>query len=176
MWRCSLKLLWESFYGVCKSSHYTVTLSSYTVCSRWVSQLCLVLCNPMDCRLPGSSAHGILWVIKLEWVPISSFRGSPRPRDWMWVSALAVRFLTTEPAEKPQTYAVPHVNCSATKLRRGEDRRSRVLFNLWGTSAVSSALPLDQWSWVVYILNPDTHFKFSEIQRPCPCFEWLNIC
>ena len=24
-----------------------------------VTQLCLTLCNPMDCRLPGSSVHGI---------------------------------------------------------------------------------------------------------------------
>ena len=25
-----------------------------------ISQLCLTLCNPMDCTLPGSSVHGIL--------------------------------------------------------------------------------------------------------------------
>ena len=33
-------------------------------------------CNPMDCSLPGSSAHGILQARILEWVAISSFRGS----------------------------------------------------------------------------------------------------
>ena len=29
-------------------------------------QLCLILCNPMDCSLPGFSVHGILQVRTLE--------------------------------------------------------------------------------------------------------------
>ena len=37
----------------------------------WVAQLCLTLCDPMDCILPGSSVHGILQVRILEWVAIS---------------------------------------------------------------------------------------------------------
>ena len=40
------------------------------VCS--VTQLCLTLCNPMDCSLPGSSIHGILQERILEWVAMSS--------------------------------------------------------------------------------------------------------
>ena len=32
--------------------------------------------DPMDCRLPGSSVHGILQERTLEWVVISSSRGS----------------------------------------------------------------------------------------------------
>ena len=36
-----------------------------------VAQLCLTLCNPMDCSLPGSSLHGILQARVLEWVAIS---------------------------------------------------------------------------------------------------------
>ena len=36
-----------------------------------VTQLCLTLCNPMDCSPPGSSVHGILQVRILEWVAIS---------------------------------------------------------------------------------------------------------
>ena len=34
-------------------------------------QLCPTLCDPMDCRLPGSSVHGILQAIILEWVAVS---------------------------------------------------------------------------------------------------------
>ena len=34
-----------------------------------VAQLCLTLCGPMDCSLPGSSAHGIFQARILEWVP-----------------------------------------------------------------------------------------------------------
>ena len=32
-----------------------------------VTQLCLILCDPMDCSLPGSSIHGILQARILEW-------------------------------------------------------------------------------------------------------------
>ena len=31
------------------------------------AQLCLTLCDPMDCSLPGSSIHGIFQAIVLEW-------------------------------------------------------------------------------------------------------------
>ena len=34
-------------------------------------------CDPMNCSLPGSSAHGILQARILEWIPIPFSRGSP---------------------------------------------------------------------------------------------------
>ena len=46
-----------------------------------VTQLCLTLCHPMDCSLPGSSIHGIFQARILEWVAISFSRRSSRPRD-----------------------------------------------------------------------------------------------
>ena len=36
-----------------------------------VAQLCLTLCDPIDCSPPGSSVHGILQAGILEWVAIS---------------------------------------------------------------------------------------------------------
>ena len=54
--------------------------------------------NPMDCRLPGSSVHGILQAIILEWVAISSSCRSSWTRDWTLIlksPALAGRFFTT---------------------------------------------------------------------------------
>ena len=36
-----------------------------------VVQLCLTLCDPVDCSQPGSSVHGILQARILEWVAIS---------------------------------------------------------------------------------------------------------
>ena len=33
-----------------------------------ITQLCLTLCNPLDCNLPGSSFHGILQARIMEWV------------------------------------------------------------------------------------------------------------
>ena len=44
-------------------------------------QLCLNLCDPVDCSPPGCSVHGILQARVLEWVAISFSRGSSRPRD-----------------------------------------------------------------------------------------------
>ena len=35
---------------------------------REVAQLCLILLDPMDCSLPGSSPHGIFQARVLEWV------------------------------------------------------------------------------------------------------------
>ena len=47
-----------------------------------VAKSCLTLCDPMDCsspmdcRLPGSSVHGIVQARILEWVAASSSRES----------------------------------------------------------------------------------------------------
>ena len=41
-----------------------------------VTQLCLTLCDPMDCSPPGSSIHGILQARILEWVATSLSRRS----------------------------------------------------------------------------------------------------
>ena len=40
-----------------------------------VSQLCLALCDPMDCNPLDSSVRGILQARILEWVAISYSRG-----------------------------------------------------------------------------------------------------
>ena len=82
---------------------YTVVLvsalqqSESTICCVLclVAQPCLTLCNPMDCSLPGSSAHGILQARILEWVAMPSSRGSSQPRDQTQVSHTAGRFFTS---------------------------------------------------------------------------------
>ena len=40
----------------------------------FVDQLCPMLCDPVDCSLPGSSVRGILQARMLEWVALSSSR------------------------------------------------------------------------------------------------------
>ena len=49
-------------------------------------QTCPTLCDPMDYSLPGSSVQGILQARILEWVAISSSRGSSQPRDQTYIS------------------------------------------------------------------------------------------
>ena len=62
--------------------------------SKWIAQLCLTLCNPMDYNLPGSSAHGIFQARTLEWVAISLSRGASQPKDQTQVSHIAGRCFT----------------------------------------------------------------------------------
>ena len=45
--------------------------------------------DPVDCSPPGSSAHGIFQARILEWVAISSSRGSSRPRDQTRISCIS---------------------------------------------------------------------------------------
>ena len=53
-------------------------------------QLCLTLCNPMDCSPPGSSLHGILQARILEWIACPFFsRGSSHPRDQIHISYIS---------------------------------------------------------------------------------------
>ena len=63
-----------------------------------VVQLCLILCNPMDCSPPGSSVHGISQARILEQVVIPYSRALPNPgiKPASLVSpALAGGFFTT---------------------------------------------------------------------------------
>ena len=57
-----------------------------------VAQVCLTLCDSMDCSPPGSSVHGFLQARILEWAAISFPRGSSWPRDRAPVSCTAGRF------------------------------------------------------------------------------------
>ena len=69
-----------------------------TECVR--AQSCLTLCDPMDCSPPGSFVHQISQARILEWVSISSSRGSSRPRDRTCISCMVGGFFTTEPPGK----------------------------------------------------------------------------
>ena len=49
-------------------------------------QSCPTLCDTMDCTPPASSICGILQARILEWVTVTSSRGSSQPRDLTSVS------------------------------------------------------------------------------------------
>ena len=68
------------------------------------AQLCPTPCNPMYCSSVGCSIHGIFQARILEWVAISTSRGSLLPRDWThisFVSCSAGKFFTTELSMSP---------------------------------------------------------------------------
>ena len=57
------------------------------------AQSCSPLCDPMDCSPPGSSVHGIFQARILEWLAISSSRGSSWLRDWTNISCIGRQVL-----------------------------------------------------------------------------------
>ena len=57
----------------------------------------------MTCGPPGSPTQGILQASILEWVTISSSRGSSQPRDQTQVSCTAGGLFTTGPPGKPSS-------------------------------------------------------------------------
>ena len=80
-----------------------------------VAQSCPTLCDPMGCRLPGSSVHGIFQAIVLEWIAISFSRGSSQPRDQSWVSWIVDRcftvWTTREIPKRLWTSETLHISC-----------------------------------------------------------------
>ena len=64
------------------------------------TQLCLGLCNPMDCSLPGSSVHGIFQARILEEVTIPSPGDHPNPGT-PGSFELQMDSLLSEPPGKP---------------------------------------------------------------------------
>ena len=97
-----------------------------------VAQLCLTLCDPMDCSLSGSSVHGIFQARVLDCTAISFSRGSSRPRvkpEPPTLPALAGGFFTTrtswetlwdwDPQQRCQSYEGKGSVLAQTLIRKG---------------------------------------------------------
>ena len=72
-----------------------------------VTQLCLTLCNPMDCSVQGSSTYGILQARLLEWVAFPSPGDLPHPGIQRGSPALQAVSLPSEPPRNP-THMYPY--------------------------------------------------------------------
>ena len=82
---------------------YYIHMFSYMhtcVCAKLL-QLCLTLCDPMNCSPPDSSVHWILQAIILEWKPFPSPEDLPNPGVNSGSPALQADFLLSEPPRKP---------------------------------------------------------------------------
>ena len=69
-----------------------------------VAQSCPTLRDPVDCRLPSSSVHGILQARILEWAAIPFSRGTSDPGMEPGSPALQADSLPFEPPEKPPNF------------------------------------------------------------------------
>ena len=74
---------------VCRSRALSQIITIKLCVGVLVTQLCPTLCNSMNYSPPGFPVHGILQARILEWVAISSSRGSSQPRDQTQVSCIA---------------------------------------------------------------------------------------
>ena len=70
----------------------------------WCAQLCLTLCEPMDCSPPGSSVHGVSQQEYWRWLPFAPPGDLPDPGNEPaspLAPAFAGGFFPTEPPGKP---------------------------------------------------------------------------
>ena len=109
--------------------------------------MCLTLCDPMDCNLPGSSIHGILQARILEWVAISFSSVSSKPRDGTWVFCTAGRLFTIGATREEPPHASKvmlkilqvrlqqYVNCEIPDVpagfRKGRGTRDQIANICW---------------------------------------------
>ena len=70
--------------------------------SKQAAQLCPTLCDPMDCRLVGSSVTGILQARILEWVAMPTSGDLPNPEITPRSPTLQANSLPSEPRGKPK--------------------------------------------------------------------------
>ena len=144
-WHCpSLGLEWKLTFSSPVSKCWVFQICWHTECSTLtalsflyvkvlVTQLCLTLCNHMDCSPSGSSVHRILQERILEWVAIPFSRGSSQPRDRTWFSCIIGRFFTVwVTREIDKLYQIVSETCFIWIVKwRGEH---------WGKSKEDSSL------------------------------------
>ena len=83
-------------------------LSFYPIILCLATQSRLTLYNPTDCSLSGSSVRGISQATIMEWVAISSSRGSSWSKDEIHISCvspIAGDFFTAEPSGEALDYS-----------------------------------------------------------------------
>ena len=81
----SKEMIYTLWYCLC-DDHTQEKILCITCMRAKSPQLCSTLCDPTDCRQPGSSVRRILQASILEWVAMPSSWGSSPPRDWTCIS------------------------------------------------------------------------------------------
>ena len=124
------------------------------------AQLCLTLCDPVDCSSPDSSVHGIFQAGILEWAAILSSKGRT------CVSCVAVGLVTAEPPEKP-----------SKQTGYGQNERLRIMFYMVPRdSDVARRHPFGSWLFLFLSVFPWGNFLFIKlvyyIRRHVKCLDW----
>ena len=133
----------------------------WCVCMRaMLLQLNLTLCNPVDCNSPGSSVHGILQAIVLEWVATPSSRGSSHPMDRTRISRLLHWQAGSLPLAPPGS--LKGVTCSSNLISESN-------FKLKALNSIFHPLPLYLSNhFPLYLSNP------FQVTQKCGFFSQSN--
>ena len=96
--------LWKVVFdkGFVIFTHIVIVIATVKV---KVTQLCLILCDLMDCTV-----HGILQARILEWVAVPFSRGSSQPKDRTQVFCIAGGFFTVWAAREATLYISLYIN------------------------------------------------------------------
>ena len=138
-----------------------------------VAQSCPTLCNPMDCGLQGSSVHVIFQARVLEWVAISSSRGSSWPRDWTQVYCIAGRCFTIR-VTRELVWRFLKRTKNRTTISSVQSRSWVQLFATPWAAAHQTCLSItNSWSW--FKLSPSSQWCKSNISSSVvpfsPCLQ-----
>ena len=126
-----------------------------------VVQLCLTLCDPVNCSPPGSSVRGIFQATMLEWIAISFSRGSSWPRN-----QTPVRFFTTEPPREAPLTKLSHTKKWALRSWKHSLKESSFFHPL------ITFLKLDYWFSSVYAMILYTVTGMQWTLKLCLLNEW----
>ena len=122
-----------------------------------VSQLCLTLCDPMDCSPPGSSVHGDSPGTNTGVGCMPSSRGSSQPRDWTQVSHTAGGLFTIW-ATREATVNKADVNVG---LQKSDYTQTGDGWIIWQFCFVFETLPHCFLQWLYQFTFRQTVHKVS---------------
>ena len=137
-----------------------------------VSQLCLTLCDSMDCSLPGSSLDGILQAKILEWVAMPTSRGTSQLRDWSQIFRTAGRFFTIWATREAHGWWIGSVQFSRSvvsdSLRPHESQHARPPCPSPTPGVHSDSRPSSQWC---HLAISSSVIPFSSCPQSLPASE-----
>ena len=154
-----LFLGYVSLIGTCFHCRYSVTQS-------WPT-----LCDPMDYSPPGSSVHGTFQSRILEWVAISSSRGSSRPKDQTSISYISrFRFIY-----HCATWEAPILHLILAKSQKTSLRYVWMRIpSSWRRLLVELVVTHSLQVPCLVLGKEHPSFSLSEIGTPSPCYRWEN--
>ena len=139
--------MWESIWEI----WITKRLLSFLIrdSNVKVTQSCLILCDPMDCSLPGSTVHGILQARILEWAAVPFSRDLPNPGTEHRSPTLKVDSLPSEHQGSPETRIAIHKS-SYTKILWASWKASLLFLYRYNSNKLG---------WLVFL--PVAHLKLE---------------